>query len=352
MIRKGSSWAGRQVLIVGSDSELVDAVRRCAVACGVEVTEAVSLGQARSVWMSSTFVVVLDEVANERRVEVMSRPRVVVVTRDSATSTPWRMAVDVGAEQVLDLSIGDTSLVEYFTQESQARARVVSVVGGSGGAGASITAAALVLSARSRGQRCVLVDADHESSGADLLLGLDETPGLRWHHLSPSAGPPPGEQLFSSLPRSGECAVITRDRGDRSGLDISLIRSTIRALHGVVDLIVVDIPRGAIELRAELAVESDVVFVVVTCDLRGATSARPVVDSIRDHADVRLLARRSRGDSLTPPDIREWLDLPLGAVLPNESGITSSIDRGEPICGQRRSRLIAACSSLLTEWEL
>jgi secretion/DNA translocation related CpaE-like protein len=344
----GSSGARQLVLIIGSDIATVDEVRRCAVACGVDTYEALSFAQARSQWVSANFVVVIDDSISRRGVDALPpHPRLVVVTRDAASPSPWRLAVDIGADRVIDISDSHAVLISYFTEQIRARAHVVGVIAGSGGAGASVTAAALVMSGRARGYRCVLVDADAESAGADLLLGLDETPGLRWHHLSPSAGPPPGEQLFSALPRSGDCAVITRDRSAVPTLDPHLIRSTIHALSGVVDLIVVDLPRGAIELRLELAAESNVVFVVVTCDLRGATSARNIVDSLRDQADVHLLARRSQIDSLDPQDVSDWLELPLAGVLPVESGIVSAVDRGEPICSHKRSRLLASCSELL-----
>ena len=349
MVRSGSSHAKQLVLIIGSDDGAVDEVRRCAVACGVETHEADSFARARSRWTSATYVVVIDDLLNRRGVEALPpHPRIVVVTRDAVSPHPWRLAVDIGADHVFDLSVDQASLITYFSEQSRARARVIGVVAGSGGAGASVTAAALVTSGRARGRRCVLVDADSESAGADLLLGLDETPGLRWHHLTPSAGPPPGAQLFDALPRSGDCAVITRDRSDSSLLEPALIRSTIHALVGAVDLIVVDLPRGAIEMRVELAAVCDVVFVVFTCDLRGATSSRAVSDSLREHVDVQLLARRGSNDSLDPKDISEWLDVPLAGLLPHESGIAAAVDRGEAICTHKRSRLSVACSELLS----
>ena len=127
-----------------------------------------------------------------------------------------------------------------------------------------------------------------------------------------------------------------------------MIRSTIHALVGAVDLIVVDLPRGSIEMRVELAALCDVVFVVFTCDLRCATSSRTISDSLREHVDVQLLARRGSNDSLDPQDISEWLEVPLAGVLPHESGIVAAIDRGEAICTHKRSRLSVTCSELLS----
>jgi len=336
------------VLIVGADPQVVDAVRRCAIAAGIETDEVFSLTQARTRWSTADVVVVGDDQINDLACQSLpTRTGVLVVSRDLTDSSPWRLAVLLGAERVVDVGSELSDLVDRFTAGSSARATVLAVVPGSGGAGASVTAAVLAMSGSALGHQTVLCDADPESAGADLLLGLDETPGLRWNHLNPSAGPPPGDRLFTSLPRLADCAVITRDRGQQAMPDSGLIRSTIHALGASADLIIADLPRGDRELRNDVIAVCDLVFVVVTCDLRGATSAMNLVESIRDRADVRLLTRSRAGDSLDPDDVANWLDLPLESALPNEQGIISAVDRGEPICRHRRSRLAATCVEIV-----
>ncbi len=337
-----------RVLIVGADLRVVDDVRRCAIAAGIETDEVSSLSQARSRWSTADVVVVGDDQINDRACgSLPARAGVLVVSRDLSDSSPWRLAVMLGAEHVVDVGSQLSDLLDRFTVRGSARATVLAVAGGSGGAGASVTAAVLAMSGSMLGHQTALCDADPESAGADLLLGLDETPGLRWNHLNPASGSPPGDRLFTSLPRMGDCAVITRDRSTQAMPDPSLIRSTIHALGASADLIVVDLPRSDRELRDELIAVCDLVFVVVTCDLRGATSAMNLVASIRDRADIRLLTRSRAGDSLDPDDVANWLDLPLVSALPNEPGIISAVDRGESICRHRRSRLAATCVELV-----
>ena len=58
-------------------------------------------------------------------------------------------------------------------------ARLVAVVGGSGGAGASTLSAALAVTALRLGVRPWLVDADPLGGGIDLALGGEDTVGLR-----------------------------------------------------------------------------------------------------------------------------------------------------------------------------
>jgi len=348
LIRTDTNRAIPRVLIVGTDHYVVDDVRRCAIAAGIEADDVSSLTQARSRWSAADLVVVCDDQINDQMCQSLpARAGVLVVTRDLTASSPWRLAVLLGAERVVDVGVELATLVDRFTAGTSVGATVLAVTSGSGGAGASVTAAAMALSGSSLGLSSVLCDADPESAGADLLLGLDETPGLRWEHLNPAAGPPPGDRLFTSLPRVGECAVITRDRNQKAIPGAALIRSTIQALSGSTDLLIVDVPRGDQDLRSELLAVCAVVYVVVTCDLRGATSAMNFIEPMRERADVRLLTRCRPGDSLDADDVAHWLDVPLAAALPNEPGLIAAVDRGEAIGRHRRSRLTAVCQDLI-----
>ena len=338
----------RPVLVVSAVHELVDEVRRCAIAAGSEADVITSLAEARSRWTTAEVVVVgEDQLLDNAARSLPSRPNIVVVGRDLSGPLPWRLAVVLGAEAVLDIASDLQALVERLTPGSSARARVIAVTSGSGGAGASVTAAALAMCASGQGWQSVLVDVDPDSPGADLLLGLDETPGLRWENLSDSSGAPPGDRLVTSLPRVDNCAVLTRDRSRVWEHNPLLIGTTIQALSKVSDRVVIDVPRAHPELRDAVITTCDVVYVVATCDLRGASSAMRVVEAIRSRADVQLLTRARAGDSLDPLDLADWLQLPLAANLPHESGITSAVDRGEPIGRHRRSQLVATCSELI-----
>ena len=327
---------------------VTEEVRRCAIASGFETDEVASLTQARSRWSSADIVVVADDQNTGRLSDALpSRPGVVVASADVTRSSPWRLAVSLGAARVIDVVSEQSAFVELLASRSAVRAKILAVTSGSGGAGASITAAALAVTAAIQGLQTVLLDVDPQSPGADLLLGLDESPGLRWGDLNPTAGPPPGERFFASLPRSGGCAVLTRDRTPQAPPEVPLVQSTISSLSSAVDLIVIDFARGHRSLCDELLPACDVVFVVVTCDVRGATSASVLIESIRDRAELRLLTRSRPGDSLDPDDVADWLNVSHAGCLPHEPGLISVIDRGEPVAGQRRSKLSAVCSDVI-----
>src|SRR6185295_2350808 len=72
--------------------------------------------------------------------------------------------------------------------EPAAEAPVIGVIGGRGGAGASVLATALALTAAEAGLRPLLIDADPLGGGLDLLLDAEREPGLRWPGLSTVRG--------------------------------------------------------------------------------------------------------------------------------------------------------------------
>ncbi|MGN6605789.1 MAG: hypothetical protein ACTHMS_02090, partial [Jatrophihabitans sp.] len=82
---------------------------------------------------------------------------------------------------------------------------VVGVMGCSGGIGASGFAAALARAA----PRAVLVDLDAAAGGIDVLLGVDDRPGVRWSGVG--AGPFDGAALRHGLPQWDDRAVLAAD---------------------------------------------------------------------------------------------------------------------------------------------
>ena len=61
---------------------------------------------------------------------------------------------------------------------------VLAVAGGRGGAGASVLAAAVAVTAVRDGQRALLVDCDPLGGGLDLVLAAEDLAGLRWPEIA------------------------------------------------------------------------------------------------------------------------------------------------------------------------
>ena len=84
--------------------------------------------------------------------------------------------------------------------DGRGEACLVSVVGGSGGVGASTLSVALALVAQRRGLRSLLFDADPLGGGLDLVLGSERAEGLRWHDFDATRGRLSAGSLADVLP--------------------------------------------------------------------------------------------------------------------------------------------------------
>src|SRR5438105_3711570 len=173
-------------LLITEDPLLLDSLLRLVAAAGAEAVVLPSVAAARGVWSSAPIVLVGDDVA--RHVAAARLPRragVVLVGRDLDDAGVWRRAVDVGAEHVVVLPDGESWLVDRFAEASTggSRGTMIAVVGGRGGAGATVTATALAITGLRLGHRTLLVDGDPLGGGIDLVVGVESDAGLRWGDL-------------------------------------------------------------------------------------------------------------------------------------------------------------------------
>ena len=122
------------------------------------------------------------------------RDNVLVVVRAEPPPQVWRHAVAIGAAHVVSLPDGEAWLVRVVAEAVEAvaaghrRGAAVAVVGGCGGAGASVLATALAVTAVRNGGRALLVDCDPLGGGLDLVLGAEQVAGLRWPDIDVGGG--------------------------------------------------------------------------------------------------------------------------------------------------------------------
>ena len=93
----------------------------------------------------------------------------------------WRRAMECHAEHAFLLPAQAPELLAMLGRHNRARgtARTIGVMGVCGGAGTSVLAASIALT----GAPALLIDAV-PYGGADLLLGIENTPGARWQDLN------------------------------------------------------------------------------------------------------------------------------------------------------------------------
>lgn len=331
----------RRPLVVTADPDLLDDVLRLAAAAGADAEVVADAGAAHAAWWQAPLVLVGGDLADDvagfvRAGTLRRRDGVVVVTGDLDDAGVWQRAVAVGAEHVACLPDAEPWLVDRLgtaVDGPGAQGVVVGVVGGRGGAGATVLSTALALSGLRAGLRTMLVDADPLGGGIDLVLGAERDPGVRWSGLTGVRGRLPAGALQDALPSVGELTVLSWDRAgpdapDAAGADAMV--ALLAAARAGSDLVVVDLPRRPDDAaRAALTVSTQVLL-VVPAELRACAAAARVLAGLGDHSGVvGVVVRRGTG-RLPDNAVAESLGLPLVGALRPESGLAECLERGEP----------------------
>jgi secretion/DNA translocation related CpaE-like protein len=344
----GSS-AGALVLI--GDAELRNDVDRVAAAAGVQVVHA-DEPSGRKVWAGAV-AVLLDRDAAHRCAQraLPRRSCVILVTPVQPGPADFQAAIAVGAQHVITLPDHDDELMAELSDAAEAaltdgpRGAVVAVIGGRGGAGASVFAAALAQTAAEETD-ALLVDVDPWSGGIDLLLGLESDAGLRWPDLMLQGGRLNYAALRDALPRHrGLCVLSSGRRG--ADVDAAPLGAIVDAGSRGGAVVVCDVPRRS-TAAAETALESaDLAIVVVPADVRSCAAAEGVarwVSTVNPNAGV--VVRGPAPGGLRSADVAEIVGLPLLAAMRPQTGIAETLERGG-LRLRRRAPLVGAARRVM-----
>lgn len=279
-----------------------------------------------------------------------SRAEVYVLTA-GVDDGVYRHALAVGAQGVVELPRAEAWLGDLLADVAEGRvhhARTVAVVAGSGGAGASVLAAA-VAQVGARDRTTTVVDLDPAGCGADRLLGLDDRDGLRWGQLADVQGRLSSRALRDALPGDEALRVLTWDHTDDEDLPSSaVVREVVSAAQRGSELVVLDLPRDlggpGVAEAARLA------DLVVVC---ARSAVLPVVAAARTAGQVRglgvpagLVVRTGAG-SADPLDVADALGLTLLSEVPTRRRTEELLDLGLGPAGSRRAPLTRAARQLL-----
>jgi len=343
-------------LIVTADSELLDDVLRLAAAGGADVRVAVDPVAARPSWTAAPFVVLgADAAAGCIRAGLAGRAAVILVARESESEPPWHFAEALRSEHVAVLPAAEAWLVDRFADYATgnpARGRLVAVLGGRGGAGASVLATALAVTAHRRGFDALLVDADPLGGGVDLVLGWERIHGLRWPDLVDARGRVNPPALVGALPGQGSLAVLSFDRSELDAVPVEAMAGALDAGRRGRDLVVVDLPRRLDEPSLFALTAADRAYIVVPAELRACVAARRIAAVAAAHCPaLAAVVRIPAPGGVEPGEVAQALELPLAGVLRTDARMARDLEVGEPPAGTGRGPLAELCRVLLADMQ-
>ncbi|WP_248962380.1 septum site-determining protein Ssd [Sphaerisporangium perillae] len=340
-------------LVITEDQDLLDDLLRVAAAAGVEIDVAHAATHARPYWQRAPLVVVGADAADALAATgPPPRQGVLLVTRAPDDPAVWQRCVAVGAQAVLELPAAERRLVDEFAEASEPVTRAgdtVCVIGGSGGAGASVLAASLALTGSRQGLRTLLVDADPLGGGIDVILGQEHAVGARWPDIVEREGRVSFTALQAALPTMGELTVLSWHRGESPPIPAEAMRAVLEAAHRGCDLIVVDLPRHVGPAAAEALSRAASTLLLVPADVRGVLSASQMSIEIGRHTSALGVVVRT--GVLLPEVIAGSLGMPCVGIVEDQRGLADALNRGDaPPLGDR-TPLGRFCAGFLSTLE-
>lgn len=338
-------------LLVSADPLLVADVQRLCAAAGVLLEVVRDSAQALRLWTGAPVVLVGEDCATALAAcSPPRRQRVHVLGRSPVSDGLFKDALGLGAETVAGLPASETWLVELLTDVGDGSAVpgvTIGVIGGSGGAGATVFAAALAQMATASG-RTLLVDADPLGAGIDRVLGLEASDGIRWDSLLQTTGRLSSRSLREALPRSRGLSVLTWPTDRPASLQAFAMREVLSAGRRGFDAVVVDLPRHREAVVDETINRCDHVVLVSTLTVPGVSSAARMAHRLPEMTPSRHLVTRGNRAGVSPESVSRLLRIPLLAAMGDQRGLDEAINLGAGPARARRGALARAARSAAT----
>lgn len=325
-------------LVIVRDGALLDDVLRLAAAAACELDCVPDVTAASANWMRAPLVVLDEQALTSRELDRLPRRGgVLLVGSPRPESEAWQRAFTVGIERVVCLPAEESSLVASFADVAEGPGvgggRVLGVIGGRGGAGASVFAASVAIEAARAGRAALLVDCDGIGGGIDLVLGAEHEAGLRWPDLTLNSGRVSMAALREALLGvhcgSGSLVVLSCGRCG-AGPTPDGIAAVLDAGTRAGCTVVCDLPRDLNAAGWQVIDLADLVAVVVPAEVRASASAQRIVERLADRArELGVVVRGPAPDDLPADAVADAAGARVLTVMRAEPRLGKALDRGE-----------------------
>jgi secretion/DNA translocation related CpaE-like protein len=325
-------------LVMCGDEPVLDELLRLAAAVGCDLQRIPDATAMRRVWATAPLIL-LDESAARACVDagLHRRDHVLIVSgQDPPPEGLWPVAVRLGALDVVPLPTKaptiSAALADAVDRPSPTEGRTIAILGGRGGAGASVFAAAVAMAALRRGDNALLVDCDPLGGGIDLVLGAEAEIGLRWPELRVRGGRVPVSSLRSALPGrirgDARLTMVSCDR-DGPGPEPEALAAVLQAGRRAGETVICDLPRSTSEVALLALDRADLTVLVVPAEVRAAAAARRMADWLTDRGiRAETVVRGPAPGGLRPGDVANAIGLPLIASMRPEPKLANTLERG------------------------
>lgn len=327
-------------LLITQDLNLQTHVEQLASTIGLAIEYSDNPFRVHPRWSTYAYIIVGSDLAQECcQARLPRRSHIALVHIDGATINEpgsweralWQSAVTLGAENVVGLPSGESWLREALVSAkgNESLGKLIAVMPGSGGSGASTFAVNIGLRAVNQGKKVLLIDSDRLGGGIDLTLGTEEVVGTRWHDIDPGSGRIAAHTLESALPKFQGLSFLSFGRSGAKGPEQDVLAAVVDAGRRAFDLVVIDMAR-------ELTTESELIITSADCTVISVRNhVRPVAAGARVREFVRsvggkplfVLSADSKGVGAS--DVAQALGVSQLLELPFIPSMATRADEGE-----------------------
>lgn len=223
--------------------------------------------------------------------------------------------------------------------------RVIVITSGKGGVGKTTTSANIGTALAKAGQKVVLIDTDIGLRNLDLLLGLENRIVYTIVDVVEERCKLK-QALVKDKKNPNLCLLAAAQTRDKSAISQEQLKSICEELKEDNDFIIVDCPAG-IEQGFQNAIAGATEAIIVTTPemsaVRDADRIIGLLEAKEEIESYRLLLNRVRpnliktNDMMSVDDVVDILSCTLIGVIPEDTGVITSTNKGEPIVNDEKS---------------
>ena len=223
--------------------------------------------------------------------------------------------------------------------------RVIVITSGKGGVGKTTTSANIGTALARAGKKVVLIDTDLGLRNLDLLLGLENRIVYTIVDVVEERCKLK-QALVKDKKNPNLCLLAAAQTRDKSAITQEQLKNICEELKKDYDFILVDCPAG-IEHGFQTAISgASEAIVVTTPEMSAVRDADRIIGLLEAKEEIKsykLLVNRVRpnlikaNDMMSVDEVVDILSCNLIGVIPEDTGIITSTNRGEPIVNDENS---------------
>ncbi len=223
--------------------------------------------------------------------------------------------------------------------------RVIVITSGKGGVGKTTTSANIGTALAKNGASVVLIDTDIGLRNLDLLLGLENRIVYTLVDVVEERCKLK-QALVKDKKNPNLCLLAAAQTRDKSAVTAEQLKAICEELQEEYDFILVDCPAG-IEQGFQTAVAgASEAIVVTTPEMSAVRDADRIIGLLEAREEIKsykLLLNRVRpnliksNDMMSVEDVVDILSCDLIGIIPEDTGIITSTNKGEPIVNDEKS---------------